>query len=874
MNTDRLFLGLLPILFLGSVSHAEEIHEVEPNNSIKTATPVKAEQDIILRLKSKSDVDYFRLTVPKPGPYKVDWKEVPLAHRSPANTSGAIQLKADWFDSAGNQLTSTMPFLAATKKGDYYLKVESHAASGKPIKMVIKDLTVFNPPKLIPLEPIPLPNLHPNAKAAKLDQDISFSLNSQEPTEFYFKAPERGQFRVKFLNVPKIHTRLRRGANGQDESQVNIDTHWAEAHKHTFYRRQGLSRTVKKGRVLYLSLKGYRQSPESIKIRVTFETEPLPGEPNDTIAQAQEWRAGQSVSFALTHESDTDWFQLTAPSSGLFQFQVLQKPDTDNGLRILTVRHAKTLIARHILASTSLTKDGRHDLLLPALKIGKGETLYIGFKARNASRKAFKISCQFTPKPFPGEPNDCIEQAQNLAIAEAVSFTLSAVNDQDYFRITAPALGRLKVHWLKRSKQQEATLSLTWYDKDNPNSPISGEEVACQPGQVFYLRLASRGHSPNPKQIPTSARFRIDFRGPGDLYEPNDHLDEAKDLPLKKAITLSLSPRYDTDFFRVTVPKSGILRCSVLDWNPAQQGEQKPYYRFFNSKNQLVEQGSPDIPVTKGQYYLQLTHPLASHPRYWKPGISEAPFKLTVSLDSLKDQSEPNDNFEKAIQGQFNEDIPLYFDFLNDVDVVSINVTEQSLISPRIPRFQKSETLLVSFYDQEKKYLGTNPRTLMSSKGRLYVKVRLNHAARSRPRAVNLRLRLQKDPDPHEPSNNSIATSPKMEIGQASKIWLGSKDDVDHFSFTLSQAQSIQLLVKAGGLESFLEFKVLDNSGNVVVSLKNNQHIYLPKAGRYALRIQSQSINPKLATVPSIIELKPSTMKSKRWTFRIRRKKN
>lgn len=70
MNTDRLFLGLLPILFLGSVSHAEEIHEVEPNNSIKTATPVKAEQDIILRLKSKGDVDYFRLTVPKPGPQK------------------------------------------------------------------------------------------------------------------------------------------------------------------------------------------------------------------------------------------------------------------------------------------------------------------------------------------------------------------------------------------------------------------------------------------------------------------------------------------------------------------------------------------------------------------------------------------------------------------------------------------------------------------------------------------------------------------------------------------------------------------------------------------------------------------------------------
>jgi hypothetical protein len=181
-------------------------------------------------------------------------------------------------------------------------------------------------------------------------------------------------------------------------------------------------------------------------------------------------------------------------------------------------------------------------------------------------------------------------------------------------------------------------------------SPRAGGELLAEfeigrPG-TYWLQFADGA---NDASAPEAFPVRLDFAVAADLAEPDDRLDQARQLPLNGALALSIFPKADTDYFKFTAPAPGSLLVS-LTGAPAGVNTafrllgadaQEVYYWTVASRPGGDNIAVFDLP-RPGVYYLQVND-------NGNDASDVGPIQLATRFAPSLDLYEPNDAMAQAM---------------------------------------------------------------------------------------------------------------------------------------------------------------------------------------------------------------------------------
>ncbi len=270
------------------------------------------------------------------------------------------------------------------------------------------------------------------------------------------------------------------------------------------------------------------------------------------------------------------------------------------------------------------------------------------------------------------EPNDTVELASQIPINTAVNGSISqersdnSVDDQDWFKFTLPADGRVIIH------QSHSPTGLGFqyflFGEENLDSSITGTETHLPPqtdrevwlqAGTYFFQLRGRGERTvrtYTLQIELQAAPSVD-----EDIEQNDNLEAASPITLNATHTGHISyvgtmnQPDDIDWYRINLPKDGQVRIRI---NQVAAGRGFQYNLFgqnelnstiLSTETHLPENSIRDVWLQQGIYYLRITGRSERIGRVYRLHLEHIP------APDVHDDIESNDTQTEASLIQFNE---------------------------------------------------------------------------------------------------------------------------------------------------------------------------------------------------------------------------
>lgn len=247
------------------------------------------------------------------------------------------------------------------------------------------------------------------------------------------------------------------------------------------------------------------------------------------------------------------------------------------------------------------------------------------------------------------EANDAFESASDLGAGDASVTDLTMhLNDQDYFRWTAPASGTLTIDVL--FSDADGDLDATLYRNDatrtvlnvatstNDNEQLS---ASVTEGEEYVLQVYGY-------QGALQDNYQLSINGPdptGDRFEWNNSFDHATDLGTGSLSEMGLSVHSagDKDFYRWFAPVTGPIDASIT-FNPSGDLDLFMYddqMNLIDASNGITGSESVQGNVVQGEsYYFKVEGYL---------GAVNSSYDLEiVSPEVPEDLLEPNDDIPAA----------------------------------------------------------------------------------------------------------------------------------------------------------------------------------------------------------------------------------
>ncbi len=333
-------------------------------------------------------------------------------------------------------------------------------------------------------------------------------------------------------------------------------------------------------------------------------------EPNSRIEDANEVEFGVPFLATIYPEGDHDWYKVDVTEPGYIRVQVSEVPDE------LDLQIAFALF-QEWEANTEHRIRSWHDLP-DALPVHEEGTYYFVMRDQwndDASEEPFQVKVDFIEEFDSYEPNDTPENAKTVEFSDELSFAIYPLGDRDWFKVYAPGQGYLSVS--ARDVPGDIDLQVRFSEFDEWASPQINRlrnwgdvPDACfiPEGGEYYLEFRDNWDDSYSR---TPFRVRIEYIEEMDIYEPNDHFTDAKEISRGDTLHVAIFPTGDQDYFKINIRQGSTLSFRTRDVPSALDPQMRLYVIDPDDMNSLeAYSGWEDLPavfdVESGREYYVL----------------------------------------------------------------------------------------------------------------------------------------------------------------------------------------------------------------------------------------------------------------------------
>ncbi len=261
------------------------------------------------------------------------------------------------------------------------------------------------------------------------------------------------------------------------------------------------------------------------------------------------------------------------------------------------------------------------------------------------------ISCGVGKGGGDKEPNNKIDQANDITLGQPFSLTINPKGDMDWFKVNLTEQGYLKVQASQVPEEINLEITFALYQEWEGKKEKRLRGWRRLPDALFipeagtYYFVIKDDYDDASSGKP--AQFKVDFLVEFDPTEANNAAEHAKSVEIGTDLKIAVYPAEDQDWLKVKVEKQGYLTIKSKNVPEGITPEVK-YFVFDEWADPKVKtirswKRMPDACfVSKtGDYFLLF------HDDY-DDGASETPYDLKIEFLDEMDQYEPNDNFEDA----------------------------------------------------------------------------------------------------------------------------------------------------------------------------------------------------------------------------------
>lgn len=547
----------------------EDADPTEPNDTLETARETEFGEPVEMTLRPRLDRDFLRFEVTEPG--LVFWT---VEGWPPA--SGAPVPFVDFYDAEGNWLRGG-EYDIRVSPGVYYAAVRASAYDFSDF--VVAEAFQFTV------------HFIQDADSSEPNDDFA-SARAVEPGEWaelqLIPRLDRDFFRIETDTPGYLGWELE-GWQGAEEPLVKLYDERkipvGSSHSHIWTG----------ARTVFAELRSASNPDleaavvEPFRIRFVLTEEPDLSEPNDSMETARDASLNEPISFRLEPIGDVDVFRWEIVEPMWVHLLVeaeLEPGAVGASLQVRTV-HEGVPVEDLVEQPVSL-EPGTY---FSFLDLKEGAVPAPAYVLEISARRGFQLK----------EPNDSPDTASKLVLDTPISVELTSRLDRDYARLELAEAGILSWDLKDPSGEVDVTL-LTEEGAALPAQP-DGSRVR---GESVYVQFRSRNAGTTDLRELPEATFR--FSVEWDQSEPNDSLANARELSFNEPYRLSLNPRGDHDMFKVFVGEPGLLRWSVENWKPVEEGFDLPHVVLRDSLGVALLQATTEFPISiPGTYYLDVS---------------------------------------------------------------------------------------------------------------------------------------------------------------------------------------------------------------------------------------------------------------------------
>ena len=504
-----------------------------------------------------------------------------------------------------------------------------------------------------------------SANAAEVGKAVSFTLAPLHDRDYFkVKSPGAGTLRFRVTNELRQHK--------------SLHPWWSEESGREF-RGGKWDRRVAAGEVCVFAVRSsyydFNEVTNDEVIEGVFEFTPehSTSEPNDTAETAEVAEAGKAVSFTLMPLHDRDCFKVKSPGAGTLRFRVTNE-----------LRQHKSLHPWWVEAGGNEVRGGKWDRRVEA----GGEYIfavrsnYYDFN-EVTNDEVIEGVFEFTPEHSPSEPNDTAETAEVVEVGKAVSFTLMPRHDRDYFKVKSPGAGTLRFRVTSQLQKHQGLH--VWWGEAGGNEVRGGKwDRRVTSGEFCVFAVRSSYYDFNEVTNDEVIEGVFEFTPEHSPSEPNDTAETAEVVEVGKAVSFTLMPRHDRDYFKVKSPGEGTLRFRVTSQLQKHQGL---HLWWGEEGGNEVRSGKWDRRVVAGvEYTAAVRSSYYDFNETTNDEVIEGVFEFVP--DALP--GEPNDTPEQAQEVEMGKPFEVVFMPRHDVDFFKVTAKQDGIV--RLRRLDKTET--------------------------------------------------------------------------------------------------------------------------------------------------------------------------------------
>jgi hypothetical protein len=292
--------------------------------------------------------------------------------------------------------------------------------------------------------------------------------------------------------------------------------------------------------------------------------------------------------------------------------------------------------------------------------------------------------------------------------------------------------------------------------------------------------------------------------GGSDSEEPNNTIEEAKEMDLDKAQIFTIQPKGDHDWFKVKVPEEGYLKVAAsnvpdnldLVFRIALHQEWEGKTAKFISKHRSVPGA---VMLNEGGEYYVLVH------QNYDDNTSEQEMQLKITHLPQFDKTEPNNSPENVAEAKLGESFPIAIFPLEDVDFYKFTTEEEGyirLMTKDVPT-AITPVFQVSLYDEwsepklkELKGWTEFPGAFYAKEpGDYYIKITDDYNDASSEQMFDIRSEFLAQNDTLEP-NEKLVDASEAKRGDTLRMAIFPMGDTDLYKISSGDGTAFKISAK------------------------------------------------------------------------------
>ena len=837
-------------------------NEAENNNTFEAANALSLGSPLTAKLKSKSDVDYFKFTTPSAGLFSISLEG--FGKYTYNNTHRITFYDSDEKEIAQYGIATDLEVsLNAQVAGTYYAKVEmwdrwntlnsneytitAKEKAGSGINFETEANNSFN-----------------TADDLKLGTPIQAEMTPNADIDWYkFNAPGSGNLSIDIGILGYSHEYWSVSVYNSERQKlityIPVDkSGWKISARGVPEAPTDPSIGIPSEGTYYIEVKGpnyqlaENRKEYSLNAILDETSETYERESNNSIRTASDVTLDNPIKGQLSTPHDEDYYKFTIPSKGELSLAL----QTSGKLA-----YAQIETHRLILFDTGETKIAEYEIydsLEGSIGITEPGTYYAKISRVSGSDapdlndiNQYRFTASFNGESsieFESESNGSIDTANNLTLGSPIKGRLTDRSDDDYYRISISEPSELSIVFntpTNNGLYNYFKVSISEYRNNKLASYLTGmnltEQISIAEAGTYYVKIEDDFfHDPGEYSLTATTS---PVGSTGRELELNDSFATANTITFAAPIKAQLATPTDVDYFTFSASQGGVLSInfdtpknyytSNYSFSPTHK------FTLYDSNSNSLGQYSTSEDLTisagiakAGRYYIGVS----SVGRQYDSGEYALSVILTTGnqasfeLESNNTVGTANNlTLGTSLQGQLLTN--------SDIDYYKFNATEAGSLLLDVRAFEESlfsDTIQVTLYDSKNRPLGshTTGRSLMESlgipeAGEYFIKVFTAsdsyYKNLSSRYSISASLTAGQASKFESESNNSISTADALVLGRLSKGQLSNVSDIDYYKFTISESRALSIDFKApsatGGfphLSDTFRFSIYDSGRNLL----------------------------------------------------------